>query len=215
VLATGVELVVIAGLTALLCWLFSILDGHFPDLFPLRVSIDVILFLLAFSITMFYTQKQYASYQHAAQKAHWLCNTVLHAKDRELITSDKARNFITVLKTAFLSAPNFSIAAAARDIDSILPEATALEVSLHELEDIHLKILSQIAVYLWAFMLPWTLWGYFWRLSIAIVPLLLLPLLALRQFACHFRYKARAANQTDSKWNQALQKLDWTLEQLK
>ena len=162
----------------------------FPDLFPMQ-DMSYFFFLSALSFTGFYARLQYDEYNQAVQQF-----------DRSITLLEEASPPLDNTTRARVAAALHSLLTT-KDAPDLFSSVEALRnarlnESVHQLAQRvasvncrSLAVLSRLSLYFWMLALPWVLWGYFFRFTIGLVPLILLPTLALRQFGLDRRTRSR------------------------
>lgn len=211
---TAIEVILVGAVAALLSWLLTLLEKEFPDIFPFQTDFAVILLLITLTILFFDVRLQHEYYLVVLQHLNLITNALRRLVKTGKLPIEQANDLLRVVKVGVLSKPDHQITVAFEGVESedLARAAQVLETHLHLLERGPLSILSQVTIYLLAFALPWFYFGYFFDFVILIVPLVLLPLLALRQYGCKLRYKGRQWHETDPFWRDLTEKLNFTLE---
>jgi ABC-type multidrug transport system fused ATPase/permease subunit len=213
---TAIEFFVVAAVTALLCWLFILLEkpDNFPSLFPLQTDFAFVFLLAVIVVGYFEVRFQQDYYSQVLIQL----NQINHGL-RRMVRSGKmepanASMLLTTVKEGILNKPDMRISAAFETVDSevVSNAAQMLESNLYLLERSPISILSQITIYIWAFALPWFYWGFFGKFVILLVPFAALPFLALRQYGCKLRYKGRKFHEGDPFWEALTKKLNFSID---
>jgi hypothetical protein len=155
------------------------LQPTWPDLFPIAPEYNVILFLLAFGIVSLYCRHQYELHGDIYTKCINLMPDLRnsHSELLEALINELDCKALGQLEKAGLACKK-----------PIGIKMLEISVCLSRLRERGLERLAQGTLYVWAFTVPWLLWGGYDWYGLIVLPIIALPLFCLRQYGVLFRH---------------------------
>jgi len=197
--AAAVETLILFALCAAWFVLFEfVFKPKWPGLFPLAVDYSVILFLIALSLTSLYARNQYEAHVELLAQSSVLISSVvvlppalaprsmLEALASELKSRPAGR--LLAESEAWLESRSTGEASIPfKQLQQPITAAQNITWVLMRLQARGLKRLSQIAIYFWAFGLPWALFSAYEWFGLIVFPFMVLPVLSLHHYGRSFQ----------------------------
>lgn len=171
-----------------------VLEPTWPALFPISPDYNVVLFLLAFGMISLYVRHQYEIY----------CDVLKHCID--LLHTNPEKDLLTAL-TRELDGTQVG----ALDVYAGKKHLKVMVIleALHRCSERSLEQLTQATSYIWAFTVPWLLWGSYSWYGLIVLPIIALPMFCLRQYGVLFRHDHWS--KTNPNWSA----LNWHITKVK